>query len=273
VLTAGRTLLGNPASVVGRVRAPGAVAGSPAVRASAPVRGEWLVKPRASGGGHGVRAWRRGESVPRGAVLQEFVPGVAGSVVFVADAVRATVLGVTRQLVGDEAFGGSGFRYCGNVLVDGASATSHDAMCDAVTAAFGLSGVNGIDFIARDGDGVVVPIEVNPRYTAAMELVERRDGVSMAAAHAGSPVTVRRGVGTVGKAIVYARRAVTVGDTRDWLGDDTVADIPMPGTRVARGRPICTVFAAGQDADACYARLVARAERVYADVATTRAAA
>jgi predicted ATP-grasp superfamily ATP-dependent carboligase len=259
VLVSDRTLLGNPASVVRRARDARALPGAPAVRTDAPRdgegEGEWLVKPRASGGGHGVRRWRRGERVPRRAVLQEFVPGAAGSVVFTPDG----VLGVTRQLIGDPAFGADGFRYCGNILLDNSLIEAHhDALAARVTAAFGLTGVNGVDVVDR------VPIEVNPRYTAAMELVERRDGVSIATAHATGRIGDRRvGRGTVGKAIVYARQTVTVGDTRDWLGDDTVADIPMPGTRVPRGRPICTVFVAGRDADECYARLVVRAEGVY----------
>jgi hypothetical protein len=163
--------------------------------------------------------------------LQERVEGVPGSVLFDGD----TVIGTTRQIIGDPAFGGSGFKYCGNVLVE----PRYDV------APLGLCGVYGIDFIERDG--VAVPIEVNPRYTAAMELIGSRES----------------GVGTRGKAIVYARRTVTFGDTRDWLGDDTVADIPMPGTRVRRGQPICTVFADGRDFDTCYAGLVARADRVY----------
>ena len=42
----------------------------------------------------------------------------------------------------------------------------------AVAAAeFHLVGVNGIDFIERSG--VPYPIEINPRWSASMELVER----------------------------------------------------------------------------------------------------
>jgi predicted ATP-grasp superfamily ATP-dependent carboligase len=269
VLATGRTLLGNDPAVVARAREPGALPGSAAVATSAPARGDWLLKPRASGGGHGIRPWSPGQGVPRGAILQERIEGVPGSVVFTANG----VLGVTRQLIGDPAFGATGFRYCGNILVDG----DHDALAARVTAIFGLTGVNGVDFIVRERDGAVVPIEINPRYTAAMELIERRDGISIAAAHAGRAIGSRdSGLGTrgtMGKAIVYARRAVTVGETRDWLGDDSVADIPMPGTRVPSGRPICTVFAAGADVDACYARLVERANRIYATVESKRAAA
>jgi predicted ATP-grasp superfamily ATP-dependent carboligase len=65
-----------------------------------------------------------------------------------------------------------------------------------------------------------------------------------------------------GKAIVFARRDVCVGDTRAWLKAD-LADVPHPGTRIARGRPVCTVFAEGADATACRDALVARAADVY----------
>jgi predicted ATP-grasp superfamily ATP-dependent carboligase len=201
-----------------------------------------MLKPLASGGGHGVRVWHVGERVPRGSFLQARVTGVPGSVLF-ADGV---VIGATRQLIGDPAFGGTGFTYCGNILID--------ARPEVVVPA-GLSGYYGIDVVGS------VPIEINPRYTAAMELVERRQRMSIGA------------VRTVGKAVVYARRSVTVGDTRDWLGDDSVADIPMPNSRVPAGRPICTVFASGRDADECYARLVARASLLYETVERRQVAA
>ena len=50
------------------------------------------------------------------------------------------------------------------------------------TEAFGLGASTGLDFIARDG--VPLPIEVNPRYSASMELVERATGSSLFAIHA-----------------------------------------------------------------------------------------
>ena len=87
-------------------------------------------------------------------------------------------------------------------------------MADAVTREFGLVGLNGIDFIARDG--VPWPIEVNPRYSASMELLERARGhVAVRAAcrtpaPAGFPRLRRaRARRVLGKAIVFARRDVT----------------------------------------------------------------
>lgn len=59
----------------------------------------------------------------------------------------------------------------------------------------------------------------------------------------------------MGKAIVFAHEDIVIGDTRSWLDDETVRDIPQPGERILRGRPVCTVFAIGATAAACYEAL------------------
>ena len=58
---------------------------------------------------------------------------------------------------------------------------------------------------------------------------------------------------------MFARHDVVVGDTRAWLADATVRDVPHPGEAIGEGRPVCTVFAEGADARECYAALVDRA--------------
>jgi predicted ATP-grasp superfamily ATP-dependent carboligase len=171
--------------------------------------------------------------------------------------------------------GAGGFRYCGSLLGPAALLFPHesklnevaDRLAAAVTTEFGVRGLNGIDFIARDG--VPCPIEVNPRYSASMELLERSRSVSIFQIHEkacrGSLPTQRPGQSeqVQGKAVVFARKNIVMRNTREWLGDASLADIPHPGERVRRGRPICTVFASGEDADSCYERLVARAADVY----------
>jgi predicted ATP-grasp superfamily ATP-dependent carboligase len=69
-----------------------------------------------------------------------------------------------------------------------------------------------------------------------------------------------------GKAIVFARQDVVAPDTRRWLDDPTVRDVPHPGERILAGQPICTVFAEGSDDAACHAKLIERAERIYAEL-------
>ena len=237
----------------------------------------WLVKPRRSGGGHQVRLWRRGTRVPRGCYLQEFVEGSLGSIVFVAAGGRAVPLGVFRQLIGEEPFGASGYRYCGNILAaageDEAVVDGACAVAGAVCEEFSLVGVNGIDFVAKGG--VPYAIEVNPRWCASMELVERAFGLSVFGAHAAAcrdgllpdfDLARARTAHAVGKAVVFARHGVTVGDTNAWLADADVRDVPHPGARIRAGRPVCTVFATGRDEAECHASLVRRAERVHAQL-------
>jgi predicted ATP-grasp superfamily ATP-dependent carboligase len=290
-IASGRQLWGNRVEVLRRVRDPFDLAATlarhgfsvPRVSRTTSADDEWLLKPLRSGGGHGVRRWRGHAPLLRGTYLQQFLDGVPGSIVFVAAAGRAHPLGMSRQLVGDPDFGAHGFRYCGSILApadrlfDSGKAlfTRARRLMNTVAAEYGLVGVNGIDFIAREG--VPWAIEVNPRWCASMELVERAGGVSVFAAHANACreqaivtddlVDAATHHDAVGKAIVYARSAVTLGDTRTWLGDPDVRDVPRPGERIRAGAPICTVFAQAPDVEGCRAALAARAGEIYARVA------
>ena len=177
--------------------------------------------------------------------------------------------------MGEDAFGASGYRYSGNILVqageqafgdDGRVLAAVQALAAAVVEEFGLIGVNGVDFVVRDG--VPLLIEINPRWTASMELVERVSGTSVFAAHARActassvsqaPVQTSSAAASAGKAVVYATSDVLVGDTRPWLANPTVRDVPRPGLRIAVGQPVCTVFATGAGVAACRDALVTRA--------------
>jgi uncharacterized protein len=285
-LARGRTLLGNPPAVLEQVRNPIILMRAlqvrgfptPATRASAPRSADgrrWLLKPRRSGGGHGTSPWRRGRRVPRGAYLQQRIEGVPGSIVFAADGRSAVPLGFSRQLVGEDAFGAGGFRYCGSLLASsGAPVFEHQeellaraaALAGAVTEAFRLRGLNGMDFVARAG--VPFPIEVNPRWSASMELVERATGASLFRLHAAAcagrlpPAPRRLDARVHGKAIVFARRAIVVPGSGRWTRA-RIADIPHPGERIARGHPICTVLADAADAARCHRALAGAAAMIY----------
>lgn len=285
-LAHGRRLLGNPPAVLTRVRNPIALSrllrrrgfAAPATRATPPINpgvARWLLKPRRSGGGHRVGPWRHERSVPRSSYLQERIAGIPGSVIFAANGDGAVVLGLSRQLVGDSRFGAQGFRYCGSVI--GSRATpvfprqgeileTAAALAVEVTREFGLVGLNGIDFIAREG--VPYPIEVNPRYSASMELLERIHGLSLFEIHVRAcrgtlPSELEIHSGIEGKAIVFARRNLILGNTETWIGRQSLADVPHPGERIPYGRPICTVFARGSDQATCLRRLVREARIVY----------
>jgi predicted ATP-grasp superfamily ATP-dependent carboligase len=291
-LARGRALWGNPPAVLRRARDPFEVArvlrsrGLPSLRVeTAPIdaASSWILKPLRSGGGHGVRRWHPGEAVPRSSYLQEWATGIPGSVVFVAHGGRAVPLGMSRQLVGDAVFGprpaglpdDHRFRYCGNIMrrPTGADPLSDAAgmLVRALAEELDLVGLNAIDFVAVGAVPYVT--EINPRWSGSMELLERAGGPPLFDAHARAcadgtlpapyPWTGPPAGRAVGKAIVFARRTVVVGDTRAWLSDPSVRDVPHPGERIVAGHPVCTVFASGDDDASCYEALVRRAEQVY----------
>ena len=234
-----------------------------------------MAKPRRSGGGSGVRRWRPADPLLEGELLQEWVEGVPASLVFVADGHDAAALGVTRQLIGDAAFGATGHRWCGNLLGSAGAPVldaqaeviaSATAAAQALTRAFGLRGINGIDFIARQrrggrdrgesaldgggGAGRALARHVPLRGSCRGQRGRCRCAVSA------------RSRGVVGKAVVFAPADCTMPDTDPWLADDMIRDVPMSGTLVPRGAPICTVFATGETAGACYGALAERARAI-----------
>jgi predicted ATP-grasp superfamily ATP-dependent carboligase len=297
----GRMLWGNPPEVLRQVRHPLLVAqalrrrgiAAPDVHVDDSQRRSkqdrsWLIKPLSSGGGHRVSVWQ-GQRLPRGTYRQELIEGISGSIVFVAANRRVVLLGMSRQLIGEDAFGATGYKYCGSILSgaddpqfprDEGLAEAASVLATSVAEEFNLTGVNGIDFVASDGWPFLV--EVNPRWSASMELIERAYGLSVFQAHLNACVHAslpsfdfrhaRQDVNAVGKAVVFARRDVTVGNTSRWLSEAAVegfggiADVPHRDERIQAGRPVCTVFATGRDAATCHAELVRRADRVYADL-------
>jgi uncharacterized protein len=172
----------------------------------------------------------------------------------------------------------SGYRYCGNILapVDARLGQRAEALAQCVADAFGLVGLNGVDFVERDG--VPYPIELNPRWSASMEVVERRSAASLFESHVdaclhGRLPAVRpsiggtAGAGAQGKAIVFARETVIVRHARRWLDDPDIADVPHAGERIAAGAPVCTVFASATSGEACAAALHQKAAAIYDELA------
>jgi predicted ATP-grasp superfamily ATP-dependent carboligase len=179
---------------------------------------------------------------------------------------RAVLLGVTRQLVGPiDGSDAEGFCYLGSVGPIRLEATALDQVTrlgEFLAQRFDLVGLVGVDFVL-DGQRVW-PIEVNPRYTASMEVLERSGDFSAVGMHrdaclAGrlpsiSPTTH----GVYEKRILYASCTFTVDDqlTSTLLElasrsvEPMVADIPRSGTHVAPGHPIVTLLTPSDGAEA-----------------------
>ncbi len=284
-LAAARPLWGNPPAVLARVRDPfwlhdtltACGLSSPRVlRADVPLAtpGRWLCKNPQLSGGIGVRV--AGDREPRaGDYVQEFIDGTPMSALFAGTAGGSALCGVTEQLIGVSWLHAGGFVYSGNVAASPSAETvaALANLAEALRPA-GLRGLWGLDFILRDGEPF--PVEVNPRYTAAVEVLELASGVPLLARHAaafgGTTKATEAGSEcgpTVGKAVYFAPRPLTFPAAGPWDDDldrpfdpwrtPGFADIPHPGERVEAGRPVLTMFATTTTLDECKMRLRERA--------------
>lgn len=286
-LAQGRQLLGNTPDTLAHIRNPTRLAAALHAGGFAfpetltpgsghtpdPIR-PWLWKPLHGGGGHGIRRWRNGRS-PEGGVFQEYLAGMVGSAAFVADGRQAVLLGLTEQLVGQRAFGATGFHYCGNLAPPQLSPDELATLLQEVraivshlTQTFGLRGLNGLDFIWHRGH--VWTLEVNPRPSASLELFDLAYGLSTFDAHVRSfsgqlpdfelEQALTKGP-AAGKAVIYALHDALVGDTNDWAARG-IRDIPHPGEQIRRRHPVCTLLATANTPTACLHQLQARAAKL-----------
>ena len=268
-----RPLWGNRGSVLRRVRDPFLLSGvvrqagfqfPPIQRElsehTAPVLDQsCLKKPFRSSGGLRIQVVDGPQPAANGYYYQSYVRGWPWSAVFVAGSDSCHLLGVSRQIKGE--FGE--FTYQGSI-----TSTTHD--CPQSQTCFGLGallasefelrGLFNIDLI-RNSQGWWL-LEVNPRYSASIEVVERATGIKSLALHAAAcdmppgefnlPPTSPP-LRSVGKAIVYADGNGTVPPAFDRLvqewhgasGWPGIADLPRVGELVRKGQPICTVLADG----------------------------
>lgn len=287
-----RSLLGINASSIQRVRNPfqlskvmGAI-GHPMPAMirdlrQVPTDGSWLKKnARGSGGAH-VRPWFGGTSIRGDHVyFQKHIEGISASAVFVASGGEAAFVGATRQLTGTPWSGATPFAYSGSIGPLTLHPTIRKAWRDignAVANEFNLSGLFGVDAILQGR--TLQPLEVNPRYTASVEVLERALRIPVIALHVGacegqavSSIADFAGRRMCGKAVLYAHKDLKVDErfalfvqqqnrAEDW---PAIADIPRVGTFVQRGKPLCTVLAEGPDPQAVERELHQQANTIKA---------
>jgi uncharacterized protein len=258
-LAAGRRLYGNAPAVVAAVRDIGRFCSlldrldipHPETRRAPPLRaaGEWLVKHAGGAGGAHVRRagkWRGAA----GAYYQRFEPGASHSALFLADGRRATILGFNEQWT-VRVRRGRPFLYGGAVsgsVLPRAVEIEIRAKLDALVAATGLVGLNGLDFLLA-GDRWLA-LEVNPRPTATMELYDPDYPRGLFERHLHAcegrlPSVVPRPGAVRAHAVVYALARGHV--SAAFVFPQWCRDVPNPGTRFVAGDPVCTVHAAAAD--------------------------
>jgi predicted ATP-grasp superfamily ATP-dependent carboligase len=246
----------------------------------------WLVKPAKGGGGHHIHQWHGGP-LSEGSILQQHVEGTSFSAAFVADGRQGVVLGLTSQLNGRSELGVDGYNWCGNMLPLPLATDKKktllreiEPLVNDLTDHFELKGVGGIDFIlAEDGDGYLSPflLEVNPRYTGSMELIEWAYGLNIYTLHRDAcdghlpdfTLLEQDEHGFYAKGIVFARQDVVIENTENWLSSGR-RDIPFAGDRISQGHPVCTIFAQADTGNDCLANLFENADKLRLDVSDIR---
>jgi uncharacterized protein len=270
-----RPLFGNTPEVVRTVRTPGRWTAClkshrlscPAIAESPQRTGRWLLKAKRSAGGIGVHQYERQAFDPRTHFLQERIDGIACSANFLAREGRTIYLGATRQLIGTPWLHASGFQYAGSIgpFFSPAVEPFWPEIGNALAWTFRLRGLFGVDAVMRDG--APWPVEVNPRYTASVEVVER---IWRQAMLEPPDVAVRRGYpgGQRGlfwaKGILFARKTFVFPADGPWLDslsdhvgldEAEYADIPHAGDVIEQGRPVLTFFASAINLMECERKL------------------
>lgn len=264
-------------------------------------KNRWLSKSAAAAGGSHVRFADEAtleDSSIEGApaerrFLQEFVPGHVESAAFVAGPDGVRFLGACRQIVGAEELGASGFLFAGAVgplPVTEEEQSFFERLGQAVRSIAPIRGLFGVDGIRRS-DGRWLPIEINPRYTASMETLERASGRSLFADHAEACGAIAVGLApspatdpsidfakpgdsrVIGKAIVYAQAELNLPfDLSGWREFErtfpgvTLADLPQPGTVSRPGEPVLTMLVAAASPDDARTALLSAGRRVHAEL-------
>ena len=212
--------------------------------------------------------------------FQEYIPGIPAAALYVASSEETRLVGLTKQLVGETWLHARPFQYCGSIgpLDPSPSLRAElEEIGKVLTQGCQLRGLFGID-------GVLAaerfwPVEVNPRYTASVEVLERATGWLALGEHAAAfsqasgwcqpPGLASGGCQppvdggsrekfsiVTGKSILFARqnllyRPVTLPD---------VADIPHAGDFIPAGRPILSLFVHAATVEECLALLQQKAE-------------
>lgn len=229
----------------------------------------WLYKPLSGSGGWTIQGARQYLSRAQGRMgdetagyYQARIQGPAFGATLASDGVEAVVLGLCRSLHGAPgrpfAYAGSMGPVCSHAVLSILPELTRLARWLCRT--YKLQGLWNMDLVADQRNRRWYLLEVNPRPSASMEVLELASGQSLFVIHqmifegrhewlglakrlAGAIVAGRV---QVEKRVVYAEttwrggRGEALAIDQNLWSTDRWADVPEPGTVVRRGEPIAT---------------------------------
>ena len=291
-----KPLLGNGADCLRRVRNPFWLAelaarhnlAFPPVRAHGsqplpPDTGEWLRKPWRSAGGFQIEIASDTRASRGKSYLQQRIAGEPRSVALLSTSRHVEIVGVSCLHVGT-AFGAPApFLFAGGTTIPLAEVAERDElrrMAQVLHRSASLRGLWGFDYIAAERPYL---LEVNPRWTATMALHERAANendslmfghIAACSGRSWSPASTN--LLRHGMRILYAaddvhvtlkmldrlRQLANPADVAAPL-QPSLADLPLPGTWIEAGQPVCTHYEDGALFEEISTRLERRAASMH----------
>jgi predicted ATP-grasp superfamily ATP-dependent carboligase len=221
----------------------------------------YLRKPKNRSGGLGIKPFDPSKQTmveDADFYYQEFIKGESRSAIFCFTESGFELLGVSIQSSGTQSLHADDFLYSGNMgPVKPCSSELKDLQTigEIISSNYHPLGLLGMDYILNDSK--VYPLEINPRYTASMEVLELSLGQNFITKHMQAfgfkticEIPARTEPSVIGKAIYYAPHDVLIPEDAPWLSIESnprlfspFADIPKPGSAIHRGSPVVTIFA------------------------------
>ena len=229
------------------------------IESHAPQDGRWLAKPFKSGSGHQIKLVPAGSTCPADCYLQRYIEGCSMSISYLLQPETTTVLG-TSELLPPPLYSQMPFQFQGAVTntLPPQHIIELERLGDLLRKQ-GILGLVGIDFILTAEDKLVI-LEVNPRYTATMELYRDRWESPLMAYHIEAFINPNRPTSKdieyplAGKRILYARQKITISEKllnhiqqMATVENVSLSDLPRVGTTIHNEHPILTIHAVGKD--------------------------
>ncbi len=237
--------------------------------------GEWIRKPLAGTGGIGIeRVLSVNGKCEPDYYDQQYAPGESYSAVFFASqAGEIKLLGITEQLIGCDELPHRPFAYVGSVgpVISGESEYEQSIrltlqkMADALNKQIHFYGLFCFDFIVSQD--VPYLVEINPRYSASIEVLELALQQSFLRLFLNRRVRCNAPEKQIGKSILYAWQEFELPSDWDWnqathelagrnweydqWSVPVLSDLPAPGTKFSTGDPICTIWLEQENIQSC----------------------
>lgn len=208
----------------------------------------WLRKCIGGSGGVHVAPLVAGEGA--GGYCQRQLPGRPCSLLFLADGRDIVVVGYNEQWLAPAP--GMPFRYggaVGNIALPAPACAAMQRAAQQLARAAGLRGLNSLDCMVHGEQAWV--LEVNPRLSATFALYDTQAyGANLLRAHlqacAGVLDWAARAEGACAHLIYYAPFGSTIPPGLAW--PPWVADVPLAGSTIRAGEPLCSVMACAPEA-------------------------